>query len=179
LRQLKEAEGLAEGLLARYPGNWEVLSEAADIYFAQGDYARAAQMAQKATAQMSEPQRRPGFLGEQIRRNVCDGPPAWNDPMHSEETPDILDALIAAGVKARIENLVRAARRQAILSRVAFGGAVLVVLGVPAALLAGDRLAAGIIAILACITLSFTYFAGKAGRKKALESLRQMGQSPE
>jgi TolB-like protein len=63
LRQLKEAEGLAEGLLARYPSNWEVLSGVADIYFAQGDYARAAQMAQKATAQMSEPQLRDRVSG--------------------------------------------------------------------------------------------------------------------
>jgi tetratricopeptide (TPR) repeat protein len=63
LGQLKEAEGLAEGLLARYPSNWEVLSGAADIYFAQGDYARAAQMAQKATAQMTEPQLRDRVSG--------------------------------------------------------------------------------------------------------------------
>jgi hypothetical protein len=48
---------------------------------------------------------------------------------------------------------------------------------VPAALLAGNRLAASIIAIIASVTLSFTYLAGKAGRKKALESLRQLGQS--
>jgi TolB-like protein len=63
LGQLKEAEGLADGLLARYPSNWGVLSGAADIYFAQGDYARAAQMAQKATAQMSEPQLRDRVSG--------------------------------------------------------------------------------------------------------------------
>jgi len=50
-------------------------------------------------------------------------------------------------------------------------------LGVPAALLAGNRLAASIIAIIAGVTLGFTYLAGKAGRKKALESLRQLGQS--
>jgi hypothetical protein len=99
--------------------------------------------------------------------------------MRSDETSDILDALIAASLKARVENLVRAARRQRILSRVALGGAALVVLGVPAALLAGDRLAARIIAVIACVTLGFTYLAGKAGRKKALESLRQLGQSAE
>lgn len=63
LRQLKEAEGLAEGLLARYPSNWQVLSGVADIYFAQGEYARAAQMAQKATAQMNEPQLRDRVMG--------------------------------------------------------------------------------------------------------------------
>jgi hypothetical protein len=99
--------------------------------------------------------------------------------MRSEETPDILDALIAASLKARVENLVRAARRQRMLSRVALSGAVLVVLGVPAALLAGDRLAATIIALIASLALGFAYLAGKAGRKKALESLRQLGQSAE
>lgn len=63
LRQLKEAQGLAEGLLSRYPARWVVLSTAADIYFAQADYARAAQMAQKATAQMSEPELRDRVSG--------------------------------------------------------------------------------------------------------------------
>jgi hypothetical protein len=96
-----------------------------------------------------------------------------------QETPDILDALIAASLKSRVESLVRAARRQRILSRVALGGTALVVLGVPAALLAGHQLAASIIAVIASVTLGFTYLAAKAGRKKALESLRQLGQSAE
>jgi len=63
LRQLKEAQVLAEGLLSRYPTKWEALSTVADIYFAQADYARAAQMAQKATAQMSEPELRDRVSG--------------------------------------------------------------------------------------------------------------------
>jgi TolB-like protein len=63
LRQLKEAQVLVEGLLARYPTNEGTLSMAADIYFAQGDYARAAQMAQKATAQMSEAELRDRVFG--------------------------------------------------------------------------------------------------------------------
>lgn len=96
-----------------------------------------------------------------------------------QEPPDILDALIAAALKSRVENLVRTARRQTILSRVALGGAGLLVLGVPAALFAGDRLGAGIIVMIACIALGFAYFAGKAGRKKALESLRQLDQLAE
>jgi hypothetical protein len=96
-----------------------------------------------------------------------------------QEDPDILDALIAAGLKSRVEKLVRAARRQRILSRVALSAAALLVVGVPAALLAGHRLAAGIIALVACVTLSSIYLAGKAGRKQALESLRQLGQSAE
>jgi TolB-like protein len=63
LRQLREAQGLAEGLLARYPSDWGVLSGAADVYFAQGDYSRAAQMAQKATAQMTEAELRDRVSG--------------------------------------------------------------------------------------------------------------------
>ena len=96
--------------------------------------------------------------------------------MAGDDMSDILDALIAASLKSRVEKLVRAARRQRILSRVSLAGAVLVFLGVPAALLAGDRGAAIIIAVIACATLAFAYLAGKAGRKKALESLRQMSQ---
>jgi TolB-like protein len=63
LRQLKEAQGLAEGLLSRYPTRWDALSTVADIYFAQADYARAAQLAQKASAQMSEPELRDRVSG--------------------------------------------------------------------------------------------------------------------
>jgi TolB-like protein len=54
LGQLKEAQALAEGLLARTPSDWVAQSTAANIYFAQGDYVRAAPMAQKAAAQMSQ-----------------------------------------------------------------------------------------------------------------------------
>jgi len=54
LGQLKDAQGLAEGLLARNPSDWVNQSTVANIYFAQGDYARAAPLAQKATAQMSQ-----------------------------------------------------------------------------------------------------------------------------
>ena len=63
LRQLKEAQALAEGLLSRYPTRWDTLSTVADIYFAQADYTRAAQMAQKATAQMNEPELRDRISG--------------------------------------------------------------------------------------------------------------------
>jgi TolB-like protein/tetratricopeptide (TPR) repeat protein len=52
--RVKEAQDITDGLLARYPTDWGLQSGAADIYFMQGDYARAAQMARKATAQMTE-----------------------------------------------------------------------------------------------------------------------------
>ncbi len=63
LRQLKEAQMLEEGLLARNPNDWTTLSTLADIYFAQGDYSRAAPMAQKAIAQMNEPDLRDRVSG--------------------------------------------------------------------------------------------------------------------
>jgi TolB-like protein/tetratricopeptide (TPR) repeat protein len=55
VNRVKEAQDITEGLLARYPTDWGLQAGAADIYFMQGDYARAAQMAKKATAQMTEP----------------------------------------------------------------------------------------------------------------------------
>lgn len=63
LRQLKDAQALAEELLSRNPSDWGVQSGLANIYFAQGDYARAAQFAQKATAQMSAPDLRDRVSG--------------------------------------------------------------------------------------------------------------------
>ena len=54
LGRVKEAQVIMDGLLARYPNNWFAASEAADIYFALGNYSHAAELAQRATAQMSE-----------------------------------------------------------------------------------------------------------------------------
>lgn len=57
--RLKEAQDIADGLNSRYPSGWpSVTALAGYIYFAQGDYARAAQLAQKVAAQMSEPELR-------------------------------------------------------------------------------------------------------------------------
>lgn len=55
LNRVKEAQDIVDGLLLRDPTSWGLQYAAADIYYMQGDYARAAQMAQKATAQMTEP----------------------------------------------------------------------------------------------------------------------------
>jgi len=63
LRQLKEAQALAEELLARNPSDWVNQSTVADIYFVQGDYAHAAQLAQKAAAQMNETELRDRVSG--------------------------------------------------------------------------------------------------------------------
>jgi TolB-like protein len=63
LGQLKEAQALGEGLLARDPSNWAVQSGMADISFMQGDYARAAALAQKAAAQMNQTELRDRITG--------------------------------------------------------------------------------------------------------------------
>jgi TolB-like protein len=52
--RLKEAQDIMDGLLPRSTW-WGASSLAGDIAFARGDYARAAQLSQKAVAQMSEP----------------------------------------------------------------------------------------------------------------------------
>jgi tetratricopeptide (TPR) repeat protein len=64
LRRLKESRAIADGLLARYPNSWIVQASLADIDFASGDYANAAQLAQKAIAQMGEPELRDRASGQ-------------------------------------------------------------------------------------------------------------------
>lgn len=63
LGQLKDAQALAESLLARNPSDWVNQATVANIYFAQADYARAAPLAQKATAQMSQTNLRDRVFG--------------------------------------------------------------------------------------------------------------------
>jgi tetratricopeptide (TPR) repeat protein len=63
LGRVKEAQAIEDGLFARNPTDWTVQSTLADIYFAEADYARAAQFAQKAAAQMSEPDLRDRVSG--------------------------------------------------------------------------------------------------------------------
>jgi predicted Zn-dependent protease len=63
LRRLKEAQVIADGLMARYPTDWGVLSTASDIDYALGDYSNAAQIAKKATAQMAAPDLRDRVSG--------------------------------------------------------------------------------------------------------------------
>jgi len=55
LGRAKEAQPLAEGLAGRYAGVWPgITALAADVRYALGDYAGAAQLAANATARMSE-----------------------------------------------------------------------------------------------------------------------------
>jgi hypothetical protein len=100
--------------------------------------------------------------------------PVTNYPLDTQEG---WDAATKTYLEARRDKLLRAARRQRILSRVAVGLSGIIALGIPVPLLAGDRSAARLIAVDFCIVLSFTYFAGKAGRKYIADSLRKMDQS--
>jgi hypothetical protein len=93
------------------------------------------------------------------------------------DTPQALDAAIAASLQSRREKLLRSVRSQRILTRVAFGLSGCAALCALAAFLVGDPKAAAFSAMMTCVTFSFTYIAGKAGRKKAVDSLREMDQS--
>jgi tetratricopeptide (TPR) repeat protein len=64
LRRLKEAKAIMDGVQARYPNLWIVQAIAADVDFASGDYANAAQLAQKAIAKMGEPELRDRWAGQ-------------------------------------------------------------------------------------------------------------------
>jgi hypothetical protein len=96
----------------------------------------------------------------------------------SIDTPQALDAAIAASRQARRDKLLRAVRNQRIRTRVAFalGGSV-ALCSLGAFFFADDPEAAIVCAVIACITVGFTYVAGKVGRKEALDSLQEMDQS--
>lgn len=93
------------------------------------------------------------------------------------DTPEALDAAIAASRHARRETLLRAARNQRLRTRIGFvlsGSAFICAL---IAFAAGDREAAALVALMACVSFSVTYVAGKAGQKKAIDSLHEMDRS--
>jgi multidrug efflux pump subunit AcrA (membrane-fusion protein) len=99
-------------------------------------------------------------------------------PSPSIDTPQALDAAIAAARQARRERLLRRARNQRVLTRVALGLSGCIVIGALVAFfLARDREAATILAMLACMFVTFTIISGQAGRKKVIESLREMDQT--
>jgi len=94
------------------------------------------------------------------------------------DTPQALDAAIAASRHTRREKLVRAARNQRIRTQVAFGFAgCIAIFALVAFFFAGDIEAAALIAMIACLTFGVTFTAGKAGQKKSADSLREMAQS--
>jgi hypothetical protein len=90
-------------------------------------------------------------------------------------TPEALDALIAVSLQSRRAHLARAARNQRIRTRFGFTcSGCIAVLAMAAVFLAHDPEAGVSLAVMACLTASFVYFAGKATQKKLADSLRQM-----
>jgi VIT1/CCC1 family predicted Fe2+/Mn2+ transporter len=97
-------------------------------------------------------------------------------PSRLIDTPDIMNALIAASLQTRRAKLLRAARNQRIRTRFGYGcpGCIALV-ALAAIFLAHDRQAAVTLSLMAFVTFSFAYFVGRASQKKLAESLRQMG----
>jgi len=90
-------------------------------------------------------------------------------------TPDIMNALIAASLQTRRAKLLRAARNQRIRTRFGYGcSGCIALMALAAILLAHDPHAAVILSLMAFVTCSFAYFAGRASQKKLADSLRQM-----
>lgn len=95
-------------------------------------------------------------------------------PNHMINTPDALDAAIAAAIETRREKLMRIAEGKGIRVRVAYACAVMVCLFAIAALLAGDRKAAIILASQFCVVIGFVSLATSAARRKARRELERM-----
>jgi hypothetical protein len=91
------------------------------------------------------------------------------------DTSEALKAAIKVSLNVRHERLMRAARNQKILTGVVFGLAACTALFSLAAFVAGDREAATIIALSACLTFCFACVAGKAGGKKSGEIIARNG----
>jgi hypothetical protein len=96
------------------------------------------------------------------------------------DTPDIMSALIEASLRSRRGKLVRAIRNQEIRTRFGYGcSGCIALLALAAVFLAHDSQAAVILSLMAFITFSFAYFAGRASHKKLTGQLRQMGVAEE
>jgi hypothetical protein len=101
-------------------------------------------------------------------------------PSQPLETPDFLDDFIAANLRSRRANLLRAARHQRIRTRFVYGGsACIAVLALTANFLAHDPKAAIVLGMIACLTFCFAYIVGRAGQRKLADSLQQMGVAEE
>ena len=90
------------------------------------------------------------------------------------DTAEALDAATATAMQARREKLLRIAEGKGIRVRVAYACTACVAICAVVALLAGDRLAATIQAIEACMLIGVVYFGAKAARRKALRELQEM-----
>lgn len=98
-------------------------------------------------------------------------------PSPLRDTLEALEAATQVSLNVRHERLMRAVRNQRIRTGVVFGLAACTALFSLAAFVAGDREAAAVIALMACLTFGVACVVGKAGRKKAADSLREMDES--
>jgi hypothetical protein len=97
-------------------------------------------------------------------------------PGQSIDTPDIMNALIAASLQTRRKKLLQAARNQRIRTRFGYAcSGCIALMALAAIFLAHDRQAAVTLGLMAFVTFTFVYFVGRASQKKLAESLRQMG----
>ena len=97
-------------------------------------------------------------------------------PSQSINTPDMMNALIAASLQTRRTKLLRAARNQRIRTRFGYGcSGCIALMALAAIFLAHDRQAAVTLSLTAFVTFSFAHFVGRANQKKLADSLRQMG----
>jgi hypothetical protein len=88
------------------------------------------------------------------------------------ETPDALDAAIAASLQARREKAVRRVRNQRIRMWIALGLSGCIALIALTAFM-GDSAAARFCAMTACVSFAFTIITGAADRKRAVDALRE------
>jgi hypothetical protein len=98
------------------------------------------------------------------------------DPMQSPliDSPEALDTAIAAAVQTRREKLLHIAGGKGIRIRVAYACTAFVALCAVAALLAGDRLAATMLTLEACILVGVVSIATQAARRNARRELQEM-----
>ena len=99
-------------------------------------------------------------------------------PSPSIDTLEALDAATAAALQSRRERLLRIAEGKGIRVRVAYGCAAIVAISAVATLFAGDRSAARILAMEACMLFAFVFIVTKAARRKALSELQEMKPAP-
>jgi predicted lysophospholipase L1 biosynthesis ABC-type transport system permease subunit len=90
------------------------------------------------------------------------------------DTPEALDAAIATAVQTRRERLLRVAGGKGIRIRVAYACTGFVALCGVAAYLAGDRLAAIILVLEACVLFGMVSFVTQAARSRARRELQEM-----
>jgi hypothetical protein len=89
------------------------------------------------------------------------------------DTPEALDAAIATARQIRREKLLYVAEGKGIRIRVAYACTAFVALCAVAAFLAGDRLAATMLALEASILIGVVSIATQAARQKALRELQE------